>query len=132
MTDERERLRHAGDVMRNGPSEATPLPNELPFSIATSDERERLREALLDALPVEAFEYINDFAAGRERLREEYAREAAALTEAKPESPAPPRRSRRTLTDLRDEAERRGITWWDEDWTRADFEAELAKPETPA
>jgi hypothetical protein len=48
------------------------------------------------------------------------------LTEAKPESPAPARRSRRTLTDLRDEAERRGITWWDDTWTRADFETALA------
>jgi hypothetical protein len=45
----RERLRHAGDVMRDGPSEATPLPDELPFSVEPAG-RERLREALTDAL----------------------------------------------------------------------------------
>ena len=40
--DRADRLRHPGDVMRDGPSEPTPLPADLPFSVATPDRADLL------------------------------------------------------------------------------------------
>jgi hypothetical protein len=68
-----EPLRNAGEVMRNGPSDATPLPDELPFSVAARREANE---------PVDRDSCITGFKDGMERQTSEPQALDAAWAEA--------------------------------------------------